>query len=57
MKARHMPKNSDANAAGESCEDVCRVVIHQGCLLEDDEDDEEEAVDVEEYGYGGNLRV
>ncbi|MCI97986.1 hypothetical protein A2U01_0119287, partial [Trifolium medium] len=54
MKARHMPRNSDANAAGESCEDVCSVVIHQRRLLEDDKDedeDEEEAVAVEEYGY------
>ncbi|PNY01653.1 hypothetical protein L195_g024954 [Trifolium pratense] len=62
MKARHMPRNNDANAAGESCDDVRSVVIHQGCLLEVDRDEEEdeeeeEAVEVEEYGYGGNLRV
>jgi hypothetical protein len=62
IKARHMPKKRDANAAGESFGDVDNVVIHHGCLLEAEE--EEEAIEVEEYGCGvergkgkGNLRV
>jgi len=48
IKARHMPKKRDANAAGESFGDVDNVVMRHGRFLED----EEEAVEHEEYGCG-----
>lgn len=67
MKERDIPRNRDANAAGESCEDIVNNVVHQGCLLEGgkEEEEEEEAEEEEEYGFGvgkgkgkgGSLRV
>ena len=70
INARDIPRNRDANAAGESCEHV-ENVVHQGWLLEcgkvegEEGEEKEEAVLIEEYGHGlgkgkgngGNLRV